>query len=164
MNYDSIVPDIGQQVKCLLINNGIAEGYVILWDFPNYVKLKSLIDDSVFIIHNPDKNIVLTKIINYTEAESIKDKSEEIVVKQPDPICPLEEEFQKTVDLPSDDDLRLKKLAELRILMAEQDRKIIKEKISNRTFYPYMPRKPVYETPNWAKIKTAYKPGKLPRK
>ena len=45
----------------------------------------------------------------------------------------LEEEFQETYEMPSNDDLRIKRLAQLRIMMADQDRKIIENKLNEHT-------------------------------
>lgn len=163
MNEDSIIPEIGQHVKCLLVSNTLAEGYVILWH-PNAIKLKSLDGDSVFIIHHPDRDIVMTKVILDPPAE---------VETEPKVLVPLEgttdlqQRWQETYDGPSDDELRTKKLAELKVLMIEQEKKIIKDKMkTHESTSAYSPMPPRYQIPNMAKIKikNPYQPGKLPRK
>lgn len=162
MNDDSIFPDVGQHVKCLLVNNTLAEGFVMIWDPKWCIKLKSLDSESVFIIHHPDRDIVMTKVILDPEPEEIPEK----LSIPPEPEGDLEKQWEKTLAGPSDDELRIKKLAELRVLMAEQDKRIIKERI--RSHHPgsaYAPRKPIYQQPNLNKIKlprSAYVPGKLP--
>ena len=164
MSDDSIFPEIGQHVKCLLVNNTLIEGYVLLWD-TNAVKLKSLDGDSIFIIHHSDRDIVMTKVMLALPAAI-----------EPEPKIPvtlegasnLEERWQETYNEPSDDELRTKKLAELKILMIEQEKKIIKDKMKiHESTSAYSPMPPKYQIPNMAKIKTPRSPyqlGKLPRK
>ena len=165
MNDDLICPEIGQHVKCLLINNNIAEGYVMSWNLTQCIKLRSLDDESVCIIHHPDRDIVLTKIIIKSDIKSLESMTLEEQFKETYNPISLEEQFQKTYDGPSEDELRNKKLAELKILMAKQDKKIISEKIrSHESSSAYSPRKIPYQAPDWTKVKSPYMPGKLPRK
>lgn len=57
-----MIPETGQHVKCLLKNNTIAEGIVEEW-YNNYVKLKALDGKSYLIIHHPNEDIMLTKVV-----------------------------------------------------------------------------------------------------
>ena len=156
MSDNLMFPEVGEHVKCLLVNNTLIEGCVMLWGV-NSVKLKSLDGDSVFIIHNSDRDIVMTKVI-------INQPGAPPEPKIPVPLegaTNLEKRWQETYNGPSDDELRTKKLAELKVLMIEQEKKIIKDKMrthESTSVYSPMPSK--YQIPNMAKITTP----KLPRK
>lgn len=164
MNDDAVAPDIGRHVKCLLTNNTLVEGTVMIWDLSRWVKLRSLDSESVFIIHHPDRDIVMTKIVLNSEPE------EEFPVYTPDPkpLPELEAEWQKTYDGPSDDELRTKRLAELKVLMIEQEKKIIRDKVkTHESSSAYSPQLPKYQLPFMKKVgvpRSPYQPGKLPRK
>ncbi len=106
-------PEKGQYVKCLLTGGPLVEGIVEEWS--NYVRLKS--NNDYYIIHNI-KDIILTKIINQVS---------EI------PLETLEKEFQETYEKPSDDHLRVKQLTDLRVLMAQQEKKIIEDQLKSHT-------------------------------
>src|ERR1035437_5331232 len=114
---------IGKQVKCLLTNNSVAEGIVEEW-LPNLVKLQALDGKSILIIHHPDRDIVLTKIILEEAPEIHKEKPTEIV---PD----LERQFIEEYNKPSEDDLRVQNLAKLKMLLIKQDKEIISKKLKD---------------------------------
>ncbi len=115
-------PDIGQYVKCLLINNLIVEGYVEGWS-DLFVKIKSPDDNNILIIHHPERDIVLTKIVLQTKKEIITSSKEKLTN--------LEKEFEQEYTKSSDDNLRIKKLADLKVMIAEQDKKIITDKLKD---------------------------------
>jgi hypothetical protein len=118
-----MMPEKGQHVKCLLRGNTLAEGTIEEWR-DNVVKLLSLDEKSLLIIHHPQDDIILTKIILCDVVVDAKDK---IVAKQSE----LEEQFQQVYEQPSGDDLRTKSMVELKSLMAAQEKKIIAEKLKD---------------------------------
>lgn len=123
----------GAHVKLLLIGGGYVEGIVEEWG--TTVKLKSIAEESILIIHHPERDIVVTKFFDQknediVEANVNDDVEEEII--QAKPIYVLEKEFEETYDLPSDDDLRIKKLSELRIELNNQERKMIADKLKDQ--------------------------------
>lgn len=119
-----MIPEVGQHVKCLLKNNSIAEGIVVEW-FTNYVKLKSLDDESIMIIHHPEQDIMLTKIMvgrtptSFAEAMHAREQKkvlEEIAKENQGENNPFDPNHHKS-------------LAELRADLAKQDREIIANKL-----------------------------------
>jgi len=118
-----MIPEKGQHVKCLLRSNTLAEGTVEEWD-NNIVKLLSLDEKSLLIIHHPQDDIILTKVILCDAPLDTKDK---IVEVQPE----LEEQFQEVYEQPSGDDLRTKRMVELKSLLAAQEKKIIAEQLKD---------------------------------
>ncbi len=112
--------EIGQHVKCVLTNSSVVEGTVTEF-CDDYLKLKSLDDNDLFIINNPRQNIVVTKISLNKEVKSklIHDKKE------------LEKRFQEIHNKPSDDKLRNTNLAKLKMMLIEQERKIVSEAVKN---------------------------------
>lgn len=150
MNDYKVAPEVGQHVKCLLSNNTLVEGVVILW-YSDWVKLKSLDGESVLIVHHPDRDIMMTKIILEPEVE------EEFPVKPPEPkpLPELETEWEETLAGPSDDELRTRRLAELKVLMIEQEKKIIRDRVrshSHESSSAYSPHPVRYQSPDLAKI------------
>jgi len=71
-------------------------------------------DDIVAMLILPDRAAIKHKIAAKVEEKTV-----------------LEEKFEETLNKPSDNDLRVKKLAELRVLLAEQEKKIITEKLKD---------------------------------
>ena len=121
-----MMPKEGQHVKCVLRTGAMAEGIVEEW-FNNVVQLRSLDGESVLIIPHPNEDIMLIKIVlDKPKSEVIKEK---IIKKQTH--SDLEKELQKVYEQPSGDDLRTKKMAELKVLMAEQEKKIIADKLKD---------------------------------
>jgi hypothetical protein len=122
-----MTPKEGQHVKCILRTGAIAEGIVDEW-FNNHVQLKSLDGESILIITHPAEDIMLIKIIlepkNQTEeiADKIRAKSA------------LEQKFEETRQGhdPNNADDR-KTLAQLKIELVEQERKIVSEKLKDHT-------------------------------
>ena len=125
-----MMPKEGQHVKCVLRTGAMAEGIVEEW-FNNVVQLRSLDGESVLIIPHPNEDIMLIKIIldsPKTQAEEIKEK---IIKKSSKNNTELEERLLEAYKQPSDDNLRIKKMAELKVLMVEQEKKIIAEKLKD---------------------------------
>lgn len=129
-----MIPEIGQHVKCMLRNNTIIEGIVEEW-YGNYVKLISLDKGSIFIIHHPDQDIILTKIVLDDDvAEDVKEPAEQVgasVLSESREQESLEEQFQQVYDEPSGEPNRIKRLAELRITMAKADKEIVAKQLKN---------------------------------
>jgi hypothetical protein len=103
----------GQHVRCILKNNLLLEGIVDSWsETISVIKSKDGLQSNVIL--NTLQDVMVVKIIH----------------KQPTQLkTELEQQFAETVSAPSNDDLRLKKMAELKSLLAEQEKKIVTEKL-----------------------------------
>lgn len=121
-----MIPQAGQHVKCVLRTGTMAEGIVEEWN-NNVVQLRSLDGESILIIPHPNEDIMLIKIV----LGKPKDHVEEIKEKSTENKSELEEKFQTIYEQPSDDNLRTKKMVELKILMIEQDKKIVADKLKD---------------------------------
>lgn len=123
-----MIPETGQHVKCLLRNNSIAEGIVVEW-FNNYAKLRSLDGESILIIHHPDQDIILTKIVLENQpksfAEAMKKREQKKVLEEI-----VKDSQKENVSNPFDSDHN-KSLAELHLELAKQEREIIAKKLKN---------------------------------
>jgi DNA-binding NtrC family response regulator len=125
-----MIPPDKSHVKILLRNNTIVEGIVQEW-YGNVVKLQSLDDKSYVIIPHPEEDIILIKVLLEEVSEENAEETE------PEPPAPeavqteLEEQFQKVYEQPSGDPLREKNLAELKTMMAAQERQIIADKLKS---------------------------------
>ncbi len=117
----------GKHVKIILRNGAMAEGIVEEW-YANEVKLKSLDGESILIITHPAEDIMLIKVF-----------LEKLPEEEPEDYGPTEEEvrefegsFQEVADTtdPFDPD-QVKSLAQLRIDLIKQDKKIVAEKLKN---------------------------------
>jgi hypothetical protein len=131
------------------------------------VVLRSLIDQSLMIIHRPTEDIMLTKVMpndmpQEISAENPKVDSSELQ-KQ---IKTKLEEVRQPID---DPELQKMNIEELRLLVVERERQIIANKkrehfgaagAAKMTQYssPYMPRAPSRSNEK----RSAYQPGKLP--
>lgn len=133
-----LTPSVGQYIKCLLSNNSLIEGYVESWTSVQ-VQLKSLDGKSILIINRPDDVISVIKIALDS-------------AKKQENLTDLDSQFKKAYDEPSGSDLRTKKLAELRILQAEQDKKNVSDKLKDHTIGQI--KKVQYGYPGFIKIKS----------
>lgn len=122
-----MIPKEGQHVKCILRTGAIAEGIVEEW-FNNHVQLKSLDGESILIITHPAEDIMLIKIIlePKTQAEEVSDK-----IRAKSALEQKFEEVRQNHDPNNADDR--KTLAQLRVELAEQERKIVSEKLKDHT-------------------------------
>jgi hypothetical protein len=119
-----MIPPEKSHVKILLKNNATVEGIVQEWGIN--IKLRSLDDQSYMIIPHPESDIVLIKVFHsdtFEEKEKIETASEDEVKTK------LERQFQQVIEQPSDDPTRHKSLAELKVLLANQDRQLIADKL-----------------------------------
>lgn len=113
-----MIPDIGSHVKCLMKNNTIAEGIVEEWT-GNHVKLLALDKQSYMIIHNPNEDIMLTKVM-------LDDNSEELpAAPPPAPVAPKMQE-DESIDPVA---LNAMSKAELHVELAKQEREIVAAKL-----------------------------------
>jgi hypothetical protein len=131
-----MMPRIGQHVKCVLRTGAIAEGIVNEWG--NSVELKSLDGESILILPHANDDIMLIKIILKKD-----------IIKEIPKLNNLEEEMVDAYNQPSND-LRIKKIAELKILMAEQEKKIIADKLKSHSIDSI--KKVEYGTPKFFKV------------
>lgn len=120
-----MTPQPGQHVKCILRNGAMAEGIVEEW-FGNVVQLKSLDGESVLIITHPAEDIMLIKIILDKKPEEEQNLPTE---EGADEFVKQFAEADASHDPTNPDDR--KSLAELRIELIKQERKIIAEKLKN---------------------------------
>jgi hypothetical protein len=123
-----MIPKEGQHVKCILRTGAIAEGIVEEW-FNNHVQLKSLDGESILIITHPAEDIMLIKIIlgqPKTQAEEVADK-----IRAKGALEQKFEEVRQSHDPNNADDR--KTLAQLKIELVEQERKIVSEKLKDHT-------------------------------
>jgi len=101
-----MIPEKGQHVKCLLRNGFVVEGFVEFWSDEQSI-IKDLDEKSMSIILRPTDDIILIKIMTGTH---------HAVKKQNDMQKEISEKLKEAIELPSDDDLRIKSIAELKIL------------------------------------------------
>ena len=122
-----MIPEHGQHVKCVLRTGALAEGIVEVWS-PDEVLLYSLDGESILIITHPREDIMLIKIILGQPEDD-----RQLVTESEAPPNELEKQFQQVHQAPSsvDDNLRLKKMADLKIMLAEQERKIVAQKMTD---------------------------------
>ena len=157
-----MIPQIGQHVKCLLRTGVLAEGIIEEWG-EKTVQLRSLDEENILIITHPNDDIMLIKIIlnDQPAVAEITEKVTEITEKirkkelknsykfnHPD----LEEKFQEVYEKPSNDDLRLKQLADLKVLLIEQEKKIIIDKLKEHHIGPV--NKAKYGQPGFLSLKS----------
>lgn len=106
-----------QYIK-IMFKNGISiEGIVISWEQDNFV-LKSDREESFFIIQNPKDDIIAIKIM--------------IKQKQIAPAIAPQIPINETNKL-SEEELKIRKIADLRIALAQQEKEIISNKLKNDT-------------------------------
>jgi hypothetical protein len=142
---------IGRHVKCFLRNSTVIEGIVEEWG--TTIQLQSLDGQSLLIIHHPEQDIILTKVLL---SEEVVEPVEELENKtfEPKPQFPLEmSEGDEELDPLT---LQAKSIAELKVEMAKQERKIIADKLKDH--YPdtmRAPRKVTYGYPGLFKKPSA---------
>jgi hypothetical protein len=134
-----MIPQVGQHVKCLLRTGVLAEGIVEDWG-ERTVQLRSLDEENILIITHPNDDIMLIKVVLNTHQSAAEKVAEKIRRAGPERPVPesadLKQKFQEVYDSPSDDDLRLKELADLKIMLIEQEKKIIADKLKSHHIGP----------------------------
>lgn len=157
-----MIPEIGKRVRVLFRNGMGIDGIVEEW-FGNYAQLKSTSDESTIIITNPTQDIMVIKILPDEIPEEITEPQEPVIIPMGrEPRSPAEvfrnppkfssdtpaDEFARVLeDIPDPtSDARNKSLAELKIMMNEQEKKIIAQKLKTHIPSGYVPHKPNYGT------------------
>lgn len=134
-----MIPQVGQYVKVIFRNGMQAEGTVAAWsDDKSVVNLPD--NKSVCLIMNTKEDVLMVQMVNDISETKIglREHMEE-----------LENQFHETYKEPSVNDLRLKKLAELKQMMIEQEKKIVKEKVVDHSITTV--QGPKYGQPNFFK-------------
>lgn len=150
-----ITVNVGQHVKCFLRSGMVLEG--IVEESGAQVVLRSLVDQSLMIIHRPSEDIMLTKVLQDPELQEISEDTSNdpalvVTISNNEPIQERVKKKLHEVLQPIDDtELQKKSLQELRLLVIERERQIITGKkkehfgsagSAKMTRYssPYMPR------------------------
>jgi sRNA-binding regulator protein Hfq len=114
-----MTPQIGQYIKVFFRNGMQAEGIVQSW---SEMKSVLLIADGkdLCLILKTEEDVILVQMINDISKTKVGLREH---------MNELEEQFQETYKMPSADELRIKKLSDLKQMMIEQEKKIIKDKM-----------------------------------
>jgi hypothetical protein len=129
-----------QSIKILFRNNTSAEGIVEVWEDGDYI-LRSLDGKSILIIQDPVQDIMAIKVM-LDDSQEIIEMPEDIATQSTIPPP------QPTIEIieASNDDLRHKKLAELRIAAIAHEKMMVAEKLRSHHISTSMPVK--YTFPN----------------
>ena len=117
-------PKINDLIKVFFRNGFQAEGFVEEWT-DQKSSLRSLDGKSILIIQRTIDDIMFVKVLLDNKPNKINQKL--LADEETD----LEKKFDEVLKEPSDDNMRVKKLAELRILLADQDRKIVAQRLKD---------------------------------
>lgn len=128
-----------QSVKILFRNGTSVEGIVDVWD-EDYI-LRSGDGKSYLIIQSPEQDILAIKVmLNENEISEPK-----VLIKEPPP--PVE----NSASIPTQEELRTKKIAELHMLKIAQEKQEIANKLNSHGISEIKPI--IYGYPNLNKIK-----------
>ncbi len=122
---------IGKHVKLLLQNNLVLEGTIEEWSNKK-VSILSVDKKSTSVILHPKYDIRVVKIIheeNESEKESEKEKVLQSFPVKPIVQAELQEKFKQVQQSPSNDELRLKTLTELKEELNKQEKIMIASKL-----------------------------------
>ena len=122
-----MMPQKEQYVKLIFRNGTVAEGRVEEWSDKISV-LVSGNDQCRLLIMNTAEDIMLVKIDMMT-----KTGNDMPTISAQKHLEELNEQFEEEYDKPSTDELRLKKLADLRKLMIEEEKKVVAAKLNEHT-------------------------------
>lgn len=140
---------LDKHVKILLQSNFIVEGIVKEWS-DTQVCIESAEDNSLNVVLHPKEDIRVVKILNYeTSSHKIAEELDSIPEKPKEPISELQQKFEEAYQAPSDNELRLKNLAELKADLIKQEKEIIASKLKNHTIGEVKTVK--YELPGFLK-------------
>lgn len=118
---------VGQKVKLFLINSLSAEGVVHSWNDSQAVIVSN---QKQLIVNNPNTNIIMYYVFdnNITLKESIP--QDKLLQKEPELISEpkVEEQEENLIELNSS--LRLKKIADLKIMAAKAQREQIRKQLT----------------------------------
>lgn len=107
-------PTAGQFVKIIFHNATQMEGVVISWSDKESV-LKAIDGVNILVITQTAQDVMAYKIImEHTSPEELPKKFDELV-----------SQFQEVYKQPSNDDLRTKSLAQLKVAMIDHEKKMV---------------------------------------
>jgi hypothetical protein len=131
---------INKHVQILLQNNMILEGIVKHWS-PHQIVLISTDESSTSVLLHPKEDVRVVKVLHKESdlLSQIPEKPEEVKTQ-------LEKKFDETYQMPSEDELRLKTLADLKSELNRQEKIIIASKLKEHTIGEVKTTK--YEQPN----------------
>ena len=133
-----------KKVKLLLSGNIIVEGVVKSWN-ANSVHLISLDGSSTSIITHPNEDIRVIKVFEdkVEDVELPKNNVSKVTASN------LQNKFEEMYKQPVSDNLRLKKLVDLKKDLIQQEKEIIANKLKEHTVEEV--RKVKYEQPGFFK-------------
>lgn len=153
---------VGQHVKYFLRNSMVLEG-IVEKNTASECVLKSLDGKSLMIVHRPTEDILLTKVMLEESTEVIpvenhpQDQALVVAISNNDS-NPVREKLHEVLKPSGDEELDKLNIKQLRDLVVEQEKKIIRDKTREHFGSAYSPGKMgKYSTP-----KSAYMPGKIP--
>jgi sRNA-binding regulator protein Hfq len=139
-----IMIDKGKHVKCFMRNGMVLEGIVQEW-LPGQTVLKSLDSQNLIIVHRPNDDILLTKVVLEEPAEISEEAK---VVEETEHKQHVREKLHEIMQPTGDAELDQANIKQLRQLVVEQDMKIIREKRKEHFGSPHAPGKmSKYSTP-----------------
>jgi hypothetical protein len=138
-----MTPQQGQHIKCFLRNGNVLEGIVETWSDTEIV-LKTLDSQNLMIIHDPKQDIMLTKVLFDVQAPA-PSRAQEIADKIK---AKAAKEGQPEPDEPS---LDVMTKAQLQVELAEQERRVVAEKLKDHYLDSQAPRKKTYGYPGFFK-------------
>lgn len=126
-----MIPEQGQRVKCFMRSTMVLEGIVQEWADTQIV-LKSIDDQSILIVHHPNEDIILTKVVLQEPQEIVEETYEHGPYVAPRQDLTQEQlEIKKQLDkvlCGEDPSLEKMNLQQLRKLVVQQDKNIITQK------------------------------------
>lgn len=125
-----MTPVKNQWVKVIFRNSAQAEGYVEFWSDTKAI-LRSDEGLSLLIIQDVTADIMAVKVYPEDAVHQPPGEEPKVVVEEVQRKEELDVEFEKTRETRMEEYLKAKTLIELRKLQAEQDRKIISEKLKD---------------------------------
>jgi hypothetical protein len=154
--------EIGSAIKIICQNNMIEAG--ILLEYSDDQLVLEQLDKSVVIINDPKKNVLAIKIFGQKEQKSIAEGMavEKVIPKQSSVyIEPIkEDEFKPFI---RDESLRVKNLAELHLLRANEERSRAAELLKSSNILKEMPEVK-FGTPDFTKSIPKHPPKKIGRR
>jgi uncharacterized membrane protein YheB (UPF0754 family) len=156
-----MIPETGQHVKCFMRSTMVLEGIIEEWS-SNQVVLKSLDSESIMIIHRPQEDIMITKVVLEKISEEKPLNEAEKVKKKILDKMEIKERLQQVLDPISDEELNKTNLKRLRELVVEQDKKLITQKRQEHFGEPGASKRAASYSNPFLNKKSAYVPGVLP--
>lgn len=136
-----MTPQPGQHIKCFLRTGSVVEGTVENWG--ESIVLKTLDRLSLMIIHNPQQDIILTKVL--LDPPDPKSRAQEI------PGAIVTKAIEDGQPPPDEQSLNAMTKAQLHIELVEQERRTVAEKLRDHYPNPTAPRRRTYGYPGFLK-------------